>query len=152
LATEEEISWEANQTLREEQRSKLAVYEDERVFVLTLAEKLRRLFDYEDTDVQVRTNAVWAAGEVLTFHGDFNKYITSRSLQKQEGIIFRHLLRLILLIEEFMPFTPPDTSPQDWQNDLRDIAVQLTECCRKVDPTCTDEVLQTPHTANDEAV
>ena len=152
LATEEELSWEANQALREEQRGKLAVYEDERVFVLTLAEKLRRLFDYEDPDVQVRTNSVWAAGEVLTFHGDFNKYVLSRSLQKQEGLIFRHLLRLILLIEEFIPFTPPDTSPLDWENDLRDIATQLTECCRKVDPTCTDEVLQSSHTTNDAAV
>jgi hypothetical protein len=146
LATEEELSWEANQALREEQRGKFAVYEEDRVFVLTLAEKLRRLFDYEDPDVQVRTNAVWAAGEVLAFQGDFNKYVTSRSLQKQEGVIFRHLLRLILLIEEFMPFTPPDASPLEWQNDLREIATQLTESCRKVDPTCTDEVLQASHT------
>ena len=152
LATEEEISWEANQALREEQRGKLTVYEDERVFVLTFAEKLRRLFDYEDPDVQVRTNAVWAAGEVLAFHGDFNKYVTSRSLQKQEGLIFRHLLRLILLLEEFLPFTPPDTTPLDWQNDLRDIATQLTVCCRNVDPTCTDEVLQASHTVKDDAV
>ncbi len=152
LATEEEISWEANQAHREEQRGKLAAFDDERVFVLTLAEKLRRLFDYEDPDVLVRTNSVWAAGEILAFHGDFNKYVTSRSLQKQEGVIFRHLLRLILLIEEFLPFTPPDTTPLEWQTDLRDIATQLTECCRKVDPTCTDEVLQTSHASNDEAV
>jgi hypothetical protein len=110
------------------------------------------LFDYEDPDVLVRTNAVWAAGEVLAFHGDFNKYVISRSLQKQEGLIFRHLLRLILLIEEFIPFTPPDTTPLEWQNDLRDMATQLTESCRKVDPTCTDEVLQASQAANDEAV
>jgi len=159
LATEEEISWEANQVQREEQRGKINVYEEDRVFVLTLAEKLRRLFDHEDPDVQVRTNAVWAAGEVLAFNGDFNKYVTSKSLQKQEGVIFRHLLRLILLIEEFIPFashcaggTPPDTTQEAWQGDLRDIATQLTECCRNVDPTCTDEVLQAAHATNDEAV
>ena len=152
LATEEEISWEANQAHREEQRGKFANYDDERVFVLTLAEKLRRVFDHEDPDVMVRTNSVWAAGEVLTFHGDFNKYILSRSLQKQEGLIFRHLLRLILLIEEFIPFTPPDTTELEWQTDLRDIAAQLAACCRQVDPTCTDEVLQAVQSANDEAV
>jgi hypothetical protein len=45
---------------------------------------------------------------VLEFGGNFNKYITSRGLQKQEGVIFRHLLRLILLVKEFQQFTPPD--------------------------------------------
>ena len=43
---------------------------------------------------------VWVAGEVLHYGEDFNKYITSNKLQKQEGIVFRHLLRLILLIDE----------------------------------------------------
>src|SRR6185436_20895245 len=54
------------------------------------------------------TTPAWAAGEVLEFAGNFNKYITSRGLQKQEGVIFRHLLRLILLLKEFQQFTPPD--------------------------------------------
>ena len=66
--------------------------------MLTLAEKLRRLFDYDFPGVHdLRTQPVWAAGELLEFGGDFNKYVTSKDLQKQEGIIFRHLLRLILL-------------------------------------------------------
>ncbi len=70
-----------------------------RSWVLTLAEKLRRLFDYDFPGVHdLRTQPVWAAGELLEFGGDFNKYVTSKSLQKQEGIIFRHLLRLILLV------------------------------------------------------
>ncbi|MCL2347758.1 MAG: DEAD/DEAH box helicase [Planctomycetaceae bacterium] len=155
IATAEELSWEANQAYRDEQREKnrnFGEYEEERVFVLTLSEKLRRLFDYEDPDVTLRTNSVWAAGEILAFHGDFNKYVTSQSLQKQEGVIFRHLLRLILLIEEFVPFTPPGTTILEWQTDLRDMIEKLTACCRKVDPTCTDEVLQTAHQSNDEAV
>ncbi|MDR1494035.1 MAG: DEAD/DEAH box helicase [Planctomycetaceae bacterium] len=152
LATVEEISPEANQAYREEQRGKLGGYDDAPVFVLTLAEKLRRLFDYEDPDVFLRTNPVWSAGEILIFKGDFNKYITSRSLQKQEGVIFRHLLRLILLLEEFIPFSPPGTIALEWQNDLKDVASQLTECCRKVDPDCTDEILQASRAVNDEAV
>ena len=61
---------------------------------------------------------VWAAGEVLEFGGNFNKYITSRGLQKQEGVIFRHLLRLILLVKEFQQFTPPDCSAEEWLTEL----------------------------------
>jgi hypothetical protein len=100
----------------------------------------------------MRTNPVWSAGEVLAFQGDFNKYITSRSLQKQEGIVFRHLLRLILLLEEFTPFSPPDTTESEWQNDLKDVAAQLTAACRQIDPDCTDEMLKASRAVNDEAV
>ena len=50
---------------------------------------------------ELRTQAVWAAGELLEYGGDFNKYIAGKDLQKQEGMIFRHLLRLILLVGEF---------------------------------------------------
>ena len=64
-----------------------------RKWVLTLADKLRRLFDYDFPGVHdLRTSPVWAAGELLEFGGDFNKYVTSKSLQKQEGMVFRHLL------------------------------------------------------------
>jgi superfamily II DNA/RNA helicase len=84
----------------------------EKVWPLTLAEKLRLLFDASFPSVHsLFTTPVWAAGEVLEFGGNFNKYITSRGLQKQEGVIFRHLLRLILLLKEFQQFTPPDCSP-----------------------------------------
>jgi hypothetical protein len=118
------------------------MFPEERVFVLTLAEKLRRLFDYDFPGVHdVRTQAVWAAGEVLEF-GDFNKYVTSKGLQKQEGIVFRHLLRLILLIYEFARLCPPDVADEDWRNDLEDIADRLTGTCRQVDPTSTDHVLE----------
>jgi hypothetical protein len=91
------------------------LFQEERVFVLRLAEKLRRLFDYEFPGVHdVRTQAAWAAGEMLEYGGDFNKYITSKGLQKQEGVIFRHLLRLILLTYEFTQFCPPETDQQEW--------------------------------------
>ena len=49
----------------------------------------------------VHTQSVWAAGELLRFGGNFNLYVQTRDLVKQEGIIFRHLLRLILLCGEF---------------------------------------------------
>ena len=58
------------------------------------AEKLRLLFDAIHPEVaDVTTQAVWAAGELLDMGGNFNTYITSRDLAKQEGLIFRHFLR-----------------------------------------------------------
>src|SRR5207244_2410121 len=82
----------------------------------TLAEKLRLLFDAiypEVTDVS--TQSVWAAGELLRFGGNFNKFVQARDLVKQEGIIFRHLLRLILLCGEFAEVTPPDVGRDAWR-------------------------------------
>ena len=46
----------------------------------------------------VTTQSVWAAGELLRFGGNFNKFVQSRDLVKQEGILFRHLLRLDLAV------------------------------------------------------
>ncbi len=118
-------------------------YDEERVWVLTLAEKLRLQFDYDFPGVHdVRTTAVWAAGEVLEFGGDFNNYITAKHLQKQEGMIFRHLLRLILLVGEMTQLCPPDVTEDEWRADMQDIADRLTASCRDVDPTSTEKVLE----------
>ena len=115
---------------------------EERVWVIPFAEKLYRLFQYQYPKVQdVSITPVWAAGELLEFNGDFNKYITSKGLQRQEGLIFRHLLRLILLLEEFAQLTPPGISPFDWQDELQGIANYFKDCCRRVDPMGTDEIL-----------
>ena len=86
--------------------------------------------------------AVWAAGELLALGGNFNTYVTTRDLTKQEGIIFRHLLRLILLREEFEQLTPPGVEPATWQAELKEIADRLTESCRAVDPTSTEETIK----------
>jgi len=111
--------------------------------VLTLSEKLRRLFDYDFPGVHdLRTSPVWAAGELLQFGGDFNKYVTSKSLQKQEGMVFRHVLRLILLVGEFLQLCPPDTTEEEWRGDLGEVAARLTESCRQVDPNSTDKALE----------
>jgi hypothetical protein len=85
---------------------------------------------------------VWVAGGVLEFGGDFNKYITSHRLQKQEGMIFRHLLRMILLIDEFAELCPPEIEPADWRDEIGEIADQLEDVCRRVDATDTDKWLE----------
>ncbi len=115
----------------------------------TLAEKVRMLFDVTHPDVtDVNTQSVWAVGEVLRYGGNFNQYVTSKDLTKQEGIIFRHLLRFILLLEEFLQLTPPGIDPRQWQIDLRDLSDKLTETCRKVDPTSTEETIKKAQAAD----
>jgi hypothetical protein len=44
-------------------------------------------------------------------------------------------------VGEFLPFCPPETTEDLWRADLQDIADRLTECCRKVDPTSTQKIL-----------
>ncbi len=113
-----------------------------------LAEKALLLFEEQHPDVtDVTIQAVWSAGEVLRY-GDFNKYVTTRDLTKQEGLIFRHLLRLILLMEEFAHLTPAGMEPDAWRAELRDIAGRLTAICREVDPMSTDETIAKAHAAD----
>jgi superfamily II DNA/RNA helicase len=113
-----------------------------------LAEKLRMLFDAKYPEVgDFITQGVWAAGEVVNY-GNFNTYVTSKDLTKQEGLIFRHLLRLILLIEEFEQLTPPGVEPDVWKRDLKEIADKLTDICRAVDPTSTEETIKKAHAAD----
>lgn len=144
LATVDELVPKSEEERREEweKRRRFGGYAEEPVFVLKFAEKLKRLFDYEYAGVNVKIVPVWAAGEILLdFKGDFNKFIVSYHLQKQEGVIFRHLLRLILLLEEFHELVPQDTTPLEWQNDLKEIGQMLVDCCRRVDSTSTEETL-----------
>jgi superfamily II DNA/RNA helicase len=124
-------------------------YDEEEEHPPTLAEKLRLLFDAQFPEVtDVNTQSVWCANELLRFEGNFNRYVQSRDLVKQEGIVFRHLLRLILLCGEFAQVTPPDTDAGDWQAEMRDLAERLTASCRTVDPASTDEVIEQAHAAD----
>ena len=114
------------------------------------AEKLAMFFAVgrpEVTDITVQS--VWGAGEILKgFNGNFNLFIRHRDLTKQEGIVFRHLLRLILLCEEFATLTPADTTAEEWKAFLDDFSGRLTETCRVVDPTSTEEMIQRAHAAD----
>jgi hypothetical protein len=115
----------------------------ERRFAIPLADKLRLLFLSEFPDVRdFRITPVWVVGDLLHFAGDFDKYVRGRDLTKQEGLIFRHLLRMILLCGEFAQLTPPGLDPADWQRELRELADLLITTCRAVDPESTDKVLE----------
>jgi len=114
-----------------------------------LPDKLRLLFDALHPDVaDLNTQAVWCAGEVLRFGGNFATFITSKDLAKQEGLVFRHLLRMILLTEEFAEVTPHGLDPLIWRADLKDIADRLTETCKVVDPTSTEQTIKKAHAAD----
>lgn len=119
------------------------MFDEPKVWPLTLGEKIYRLFQFDYPSVHdVNVRPVWIAGELREFNFDFNKYVTSRGLQKDEGILFRHLLRMILLLDEMANIPPLESTVEDWEYPLDDLAAQLTQACRKVDPQSTDEVLE----------
>ena len=145
LATTDELVMpsEEEEERKREERRRFGDYMEERVYTLPFADKLRRLFDFRYPGVNLRMIPVWAAGDLLLDDkGDFNNYILSKNLQKQEGVVFRHLLRLILLVEEFIPLSPVDGDPREWRADLNEIYCQLVESCRNVDPSCVEETLR----------
>ncbi|MFO1022783.1 MAG: DEAD/DEAH box helicase [Planctomycetales bacterium] len=115
---------------------------EERKYPPPLGEKLRLLFESEYPNVHgVFVQPVWAAGDLLQFGCDFHKYISGRDLAKQEGLIFRHLLRLILLLGEFSQVVPPGMDAEVWKNELRELADRLTASCLAVDPSSTEYAL-----------
>ncbi len=110
---------------------------------LSLAEKMRRLFNHEIPRVHdLYTRGVWVVGELLEFNCEFNKYILAKGFQKQEGLLFRHVLRFILLAEEISQIAPESTNEETWEKPWDALIERLTECCRQVDSESTDKILQ----------
>lgn len=82
----------------------------------------------------------WVAGGVFDAGDDFYRFIKSRGLEKNEGLVFRHLLRLVILAGEFFRRTEDP--------DYRDIVDRATRACRDVDPAYTDRFLASESEAN----
>ncbi|HBE72175.1 MAG TPA: helicase, partial [Planctomycetaceae bacterium] len=143
LATQEELRGKPPEEDEDEPRRGGQLFDEPRVWVISIGEKLRRLFDYDFPNVHdVRTTPVHVAGEVLEFGGNFNKYIVAKGLQKQEGIIFRHLLRLILLLDEMASIPPLESTPEEWEDRFDSLIDRLSACCAQVDPESTDQTLK----------
>ncbi len=115
----------------------------ERQYAPPLAEKLAMLFEGSvDCTGHNPVRAVWCAGELLnTYYGDFHKFISAKDLAHQEGVVFRHVLRMILLCDEFAQLTPAGLLVDVWQKRLNGWAEQLTRSCRAVDAQSTDQTL-----------
>ena len=106
----------------------------------TLAAKLRLVFDGRLPRVtQLRVRPVWAAGDLLTLGGNFNRFVHSRGLVRQEGILFRHMLRLALLCGEFAALPDWDSA---CRRDLEEVALALRRSCHRIDPESTDRFLE----------
>ena len=119
----------------------------ERIWPLRLADKLHLLFESQyPTAGRVRISAIWAAGAVDEFGGDFDKVVGFCDLGRQEGVLFRHLLRFILLLQEFSAAPPFEADPQAWGDELTELAGLLTRACQAVDPQSTDQFLEDTRT------
>jgi superfamily II DNA/RNA helicase len=134
LATQEDLYPQADQS---------DVPPELRKYPVPLAQKMRMLFEGDiDHAGGLFVTPVWAVGDLLVHGGDFDKFVRARDLVKQEGVLFKHLLRMILLCDEFAQLTPIDVSADDWRARLTHIAEVLTTACRTVDPQCTDDMLE----------
>ena len=91
---------------------------------------------------------MWIIGDLQFFNYDFQKYVTGRDLTKQEGLIFRHVMKMILLCGEFSQVTPIGMDDGAWRDELRDLAEKLTETCRQIDPESTDQMLEMAQAAD----
>ncbi len=76
----------------------------------------------------------WIAGGVAEFDGDFYKFVRARDLVKQEGLILRHLLRLVILAGEFLTLTGDP--------DYARLADTATAACERVEPQYTKHYLE----------
>ncbi|MFG0316890.1 MAG: hypothetical protein ACF8XB_06430, partial [Planctomycetota bacterium JB042] len=88
-----------------------------------------KLAEPDEVDVQPK----WIGGGVFDSQGDFHSFVASRTLQKNEGIVFRHLLRFVILAGEFHRRTDDP--------DYDDLAARITDVCRDVDPGYTEKYL-----------
>ena len=91
---------------------------------------------------QLKVTPTWCAGELFRYDGDFDKYIRSHNLAKQEGILFRHLLRLTLLCGEFENVVPQGWTESDWENAMQSLSSRLIESCRAIDSDSTDKAME----------
>ena len=134
LATQEDLYPQADQS---------DVPPELRKYPVPLAQKVRMVFESEiDHAGGLFVTPVWAVGDFLAHGGGFDQFVRARDVVKQEGIVFKHLLRMILLCNEFAQLTPKDLSAEEWRAKLGGIADKLTEKCRAVDPKSTDEMLE----------
>lgn len=101
----------------------------------TFPEMLRIAFESRLTAPEpVFVQPKWIAGAVADAGGDFFKFVRAADLVKQEGIILRHLLRLVILAGEFLV----QTGDPDYER-LSEIA---TAACQRVEPRYTQRFLE----------
>ncbi len=110
--------------------------------IISLPHKIQRLFQYDNPGIDdVKVKPVWVIGRLREFNWNFNNYITSYKLQKQEGMIFRHMLRGILLFEEVAEVGPRECDYYEWSDFWYGLADDMIDCCQQIDAASTEEIL-----------
>ncbi len=110
-------------------------WEEPRKWPLTLPEMLKMLFDNRlETPEDLIIQPQWIAGGIFDIESDFYKYVRNRDLAKNEGLLLRHLLRLVILAGEFFGFSGEDP-------EYSEITTRVTAVCNQVDPRYTDRFL-----------
>jgi len=75
----------------------------------------------------------WIAGGAFREECEFFRFVKSCGLIKQEGLVLRHLLRLVILANEFFELSEDP--------DYQRISELSTRTCQRVDPDYTDRFL-----------
>ncbi len=102
---------------------------------LSLPEMLKALFDARlETPEDVMIQPKWIGGGVFDQECDFYKFVRARDLVKNEGLVLRYLLRLVILAGEFLDRSGGDP-------DFERIGELATRVCRQVDERYTDRFL-----------
>ncbi len=110
--------------------------EDEEPPRMVVTEMLKVLFEAKiETPELVFIQPKWVAGGIGDAGGDFFKFAKSKNLEKNEGLILRHLLRLAILSGEFSDHSDGDPAYQE-------IGELVTAACMSVDPRYTDRFLE----------
>jgi superfamily II DNA/RNA helicase len=109
-------------------------YEDEPERPPTFPEMLKLAFEASlPAPEPVAVQPKWIAGGAFQADCEFFKFARAANLIKQEGIVLRHLLRLVILAGEFLALTEDP--------EYERIGELATQCCRRVDPRYTDRFL-----------
>lgn len=116
---------------------------EERKYAPTLPEKLLMLFQSDYPGISIPMTPVYVVADLEEFGFNFYKLIGGRDLAKQEGLVFKHLLRMVLLLEEFADCPPPHRDPQAWRDELLELATRISWSCEAVDPQSTEQALAT---------
>jgi len=102
---------------------------------LTFPEMLKAWFDAKlETPELIYLQPKWVAGAIFDMNGEFFPFVRSRDLAKNEGLILRHLLRLVTLAGEFSQRSGGDP-------DYVRLSELATGICQRVDPRYTDRFL-----------
>lgn len=100
----------------------------------TFPEMLKLAFEAQLANPEpVNVQGKWLAGLVFNHNGEFYAAVKATNLVKQEGLVLRHLLRMVILASEFHALAEDP--------DYQQIGEAATRACRRVDARYTDRFL-----------